>query len=191
MLTGMSRKSHSAAPRPALIEVHVEQIEQLFNSIDPSPFHARDLDPQADEYIAGCARDLPRELPLALVIHMDQAPEPDLKLSQVEGAIRSHFRTSAVAARGQLRDLFRRGRISLLIGVTFLSLSIALSEFSLSWLPSGSPGEILRESLLIGGWVAMWRPLEIYLYDWWPVRDERRVLERLAQMSVRIEGSAG
>ena len=35
------------------------------------------------------------------------------------------------------------------------------------------------------------RPLEIYLYDWWPVRDERRVFERLSRMSVRVEGSAG
>ncbi|MEY4815442.1 MAG: hypothetical protein RLZZ162_2515, partial [Verrucomicrobiota bacterium] len=43
----------------------------------------------------------------------------------------------------------------------------------------------------IGGWGAMWRPLEIYLYDWWPVRDERRVFERLSRMSVRVEGSAG
>ena len=23
---------------------------------------------------------------------------------------------------------------------------------------------------MIGGWVALWRPLEIFLYDWWPIR---------------------
>jgi len=45
---------------------------------------------------------------------------------------------------------------------------------------------IVRESLTIGGWAAMWRPLEIYLYDWWPLRDERRVLERLSRMKVRL-----
>ena len=32
----------------------------------------------------------------------------------------------------------------------------------------------------------MWRPLEIYLYDWWPVRDEWRTLQRLARMHVRL-----
>ena len=29
--------------------------------------------------------------------------------------------------------------------------------------------DVIRESLLIGGWVAMWRPLEVFLYDWWPI----------------------
>jgi len=29
----------------------------------------------------------------------------------------------------------------------------------------------VRESLLVGGAVAPWRPLEIFLYDWWPIRD--------------------
>jgi hypothetical protein len=46
--------------------------------------------------------------------------------------------------------------------------------------------EIVKESFTIGGWVAMWRPLEIYLYDWWPLRDEWRLLERLARMKVTL-----
>lgn len=172
--------------RPALIEVHVEQIEQLFYSIDPSPFHARDLDPQADDYIVACARELPRELPLALVIHLDRPLAPGQELEQLEAAIRSHFAASAGATRARLRELFRRGRISLLIGLAFLSFSIALGEFSRDWLPGGSPAEILRESLLIGGWVAMWRPMEIFLYDWWPIWARIRLLDRLARMPARI-----
>ena len=46
--------------------------------------------------------------------------------------------------------------------------------------------EIVRESLLIGGWVAMWRPLEVFLYDWWPIRAEARLGDRLSEMPVRI-----
>ena len=96
--------------------------------------------------------------------------EAELRLSQVEGAIRSHFGTSAAVARGQLRELFRRGRTSLLIGWPSCRLSIALGRLSHDWLPAGSLGEILREGLLIGGWVAMWGPMQqIFLYDWWPL----------------------
>ena len=47
-------------------------------------------------------------------------------------------------------------------------------------------GEVLRESLVIGGWVAMWRPMEIFLYDWWPIRANARLADRLSAMSVRI-----
>jgi hypothetical protein len=51
-------------------------------------------------------------------------------------------------------------------------------------------GEVLRESLLIGGWVAMWRPLEVFLYDWWPIRAEARLYDRLAAMPVRLTYAA-
>jgi hypothetical protein len=47
-------------------------------------------------------------------------------------------------------------------------------------------GNILREGLTICGWVAMWRPLEIYLYDWWPLLVERRRLERLSRLRVSV-----
>ena len=33
----------------------------------------------------------------------------------------------------------------------------------------------------------MWRPLEVFLYDWWPIRAEGRLLQRLSTMPVRIE----
>ena len=37
----------------------------------------------------------------------------------------------------------------------------------------------------IGAWVALWRPIEIFLYDWWPIRAEARLFDRLSQMEVR------
>ena len=43
-----------------------------------------------------------------------------------------------------------------------------------------------EEGLLIGGWVAMWRPLEVFLYDWWPISAEARMFDRLAAMPVRL-----
>ena len=39
---------------------------------------------------------------------------------------------------------------------------------------TAASAEIARESLTIGGWVAMWRPMEIFLYSWWPILRERR-----------------
>ena len=39
---------------------------------------------------------------------------------------------------------------------------------------------------MIGGWVALWRPLEIFLYDWWPIRAEARLFDRLAASRVEL-----
>jgi hypothetical protein len=45
---------------------------------------------------------------------------------------------------------------------------------------------VIREGVIIGGWVAMWRPIEIFLYEWWPIRDEARLFDRLSAMMVRV-----
>ena len=83
--------------------------------------------------------------------------------------------------------MFQRGRISLVIALAFLTVSIAFGDVVAGYLGDGRPGEIIREGLLIVGWVAMWRPLEVFLYDWWPIRARARLLQRLSTTPVRIE----
>ena len=67
---------HSAGdplpPKCPVIEVHVAELKQLFNSIDPSPFRNRDLDPKAEEFIVGWAKDMPRGAPLAILVDLDR-----------------------------------------------------------------------------------------------------------------------
>ena len=60
-----------------------------------------------------------------------------------------------------------------------------LGDFISKAMP-GHVADLLRESLSIGGWVAMWRPMEVFLYDWWPIRAEARLYDRLSAMPVRI-----
>jgi hypothetical protein len=42
----------------------------------------------------------------------------------------------------------------------------------------------------IGGWVALWRPLEIFLYEWWPIRAEACLYDRLGEMDVQVLDAA-
>ena len=83
----------------------------------------------------------------------------------------------------RLRLLFRDGRIALAIGVAFLVVGILIRQFAYSF-GTGAASEIIAEGMLIAGWVAMWRPLEIFLYDWWPVRRRSRVFGKLMAMPV-------
>lgn len=173
-------------PKCRVIEVHVGELKQLFNSIDPSPFRNKDLDREAEEFIVGWAKELPRDADLALVVDLDrEAGLPD-EAAVLRDAIHEFFRQRAEAYRRRLRELLRRGRTSLLIGLTVLAAAIALGDFLATLMKTSRIGEILRESLTIGGWVSMWRPLEIFLYDWWPIRSEAQMSDRLASMPVRI-----
>jgi hypothetical protein len=169
-----------------VIELHVGELKQLFNSIDPSPFRTRDLDRDAEEFIVGWAKDLPRDLPFVLIVDLDREAGLADEAAVLRDAVHEFFRQRADAYWRRLRELLRRGRTSLLIGLTALAAAIALGDFLAALMKGSRIGEILRESLTIGGWVSMWRPLEIFLYDWWPIRREAQLSDRLAAMPVRI-----
>jgi len=173
-------------PKCSVIEVHVGELRQLFDAIDPSPFRDRDLDPKAEEFIVGWAKDLPRDASLALVVDLDREAGLADEAAVLRDAIHEFFRHRAETYRQRLRELLRLGRTSLLIGLVALAGAIALGDFLATLMKGSRIGEVLRESLTIGGWVSMWRPLEIFLYDWWPIRNEARLSDRLAAMPVRI-----
>ena len=43
---------------------------------------------------------------------------------------------------------------------------------------------LVEQSFLILGWVANWRPLEIFLYDWWPIARRRDLYRRLSAAAI-------
>ncbi len=174
----------------AVLELRVAELRQLFNAIDPAPFRERDLDPKAEEFIVGWSRELPAGTRLALLVHLDRpAGQPDEAVLLRE-SIHYFFAGRAQATRQRLRQLFRVGRISLAIGLCVLAAAIGLADLISEGTGGSGLGYVLSESLVIGGWVAMWRPLEVFLYDWWPIRDEARLFDRLAAMPVRITYAA-
>ena len=172
-------------PKCEVIEVHVGELKQLFNAIDPSPFREKDLDPKAEEFIVSWAQDLRSDSRLALLVYLDRGVGRPEEAAILRDAIHQYFGQRATASRQRLRRLFRVGRTSLAIGITSLALSLIAGDFAAKLLRN-TVGELLRESLLIGGWVAMWRPMEMFLYDWWPIRAEARLFDRLSLMPVRI-----
>lgn len=166
------------------MKLQLRELAQLFNSMDPSPFHDRDLDADAEEFIVSWARELSPAHELELTIQL-ATPPPAARAAEVEEAVRHYFAHRAEMKQHEFRLLMRRGRTSLIVGLLFLAACLMASEL-LGALGTGTSAKIAKEGLTIGGWVAMWRPLEIYLYDWWPLRAQRRVLERLSRMTVRL-----
>jgi len=175
--------------RPAhLIEIRIRELKQLFNSMDPTPFHHQDLDPDAEEFIVSWAREYPTDSLAGLVIHLDQAPpNPDAETMTVE-AIHNYFAYRADMVGRELREMMRRGRASLIIGLGFLAACL-LAANAVGSISASTPAVIAKESLTIGGWVAMWRPMEIFLYDWWPLAARRRIMRKLATLPVTIRSN--
>jgi hypothetical protein len=158
------------------IEVFVDRIEQLFNSMDPSPFHKRDFDDDAEEFIVSSAQEFPRRDPVSLVIHVSQLPAQRDAQRLFETAVHHYFAYRAKLKKLELRHLLKEGRTSLLIGLLFLGTCLLTSELLRRQEPK-SLSMIASQGLMIAGWVAMWRPMELFLYKWWPLLRKSRLYQ--------------
>jgi hypothetical protein len=166
------------------ISLNLRDMNQLFNSMDPSPFIEKDLDDDAEEFIVSWAREFPPNAPVKLRVHLEQWPAKDPK-ELIQQAVHNHFAHRAELTDLEFRGLMKQGRTSLLIGLLCLAACLAISKALLhgderTW------ASILRESFTIAGWVAMWRPMQIYLYDWWPLRRRGRIFEKLSNMPIEV-----
>jgi hypothetical protein len=166
-----------------LIELNISDMHQLFNSMDPAPFHDKDLDRDAEEFIVSWSREYPPGDPVTLRVHLGTWPDTD-PTAVIRDAVHHYFAYRAKLSDLEFKRLMRQGRASLGIGLLFLAACLTASAM-LGNQPATVTG-YLRESLTIAGWVAMWRPMEIYLYDWWPVRRQWRNYLKLSVMSVEV-----
>ena len=75
-LRDLYRQREWAVSLPAAhrIELNVKDMTQLFNSMDPSPFHEKDLDHDAEEFIVSWAQEFHRKEPIELVVHLEKFP---------------------------------------------------------------------------------------------------------------------
>jgi hypothetical protein len=172
------------------IEIRLRSIRQLFNSMDASPFLEKDLDSEAEALVTSWARDLAMHAPIVLLLEVEEPLPPELTADDVAKAVRNFFAYRARMRRRDLRELLRLGRTTLLVAMLFLSACLLLREMLTAGTTS-SMSRILTEGLLIIGWVAMWRPLEIWLFDWMPILREARIREHIAQAKVEVSTVPG
>jgi len=163
------------------IQVRVATVEHIFNPMDPTPLDERSLNQEVADWIEEWAEDLDKDDPITVEIYVADGRFAGREGTIVDG-LHNHFEYREWQAARALRKLLRQGRVSLLIGI------FALAGFNAASRVIGSSDnpviEVIHEGLAVLGWVSMWKPLEILLYDWWPIRRERRACRRLAEATV-------
>jgi hypothetical protein len=182
---------HRKTSTPAVIQLRLRELNQLFNLMDPSPFVEKDLEADAEAFIEEWALEFPVSRPITLVVHVDQASTAvtgDEDPRQfVETAVRNFFLGKARTAQREMRHLLQTGQISLLIGFCFMVLCLTLSKLIAKNLPDSMTAVWFREGLAVGCWVAMWKPIDIYLYGWWPLLRRLRIFRKMSRLRVELK----
>ena len=135
-------RSHHVVHR---IEMRLNELSQLFNSMAPTPFHHKDLDRDAEEFIESWALEFSQASRFHITVHLAEMP-PEL----VAEAIRNYFTYKADPSRRTVTVLLGEGRTSLLIGVAFLSTCLLVADL-LTLLAGGTFLKVRLESVTIGG----------------------------------------
>ncbi|WP_247828979.1 hypothetical protein [Arthrobacter antioxidans] len=77
--------------------------------------------------------------------------------------------------------------MELIFGLLFLALCLVLSS-SVAALVVGPAwlNQFIVEGLIIVGWIALWHPIDLLLFERWPLRTELRKVERLRKGTVQV-----
>jgi hypothetical protein len=180
-----SRQRYHVDEKGIRIEIKVKTASQLFDARDPAPFLERDLDDDAVEYLVSSAEEFAVRTPMKVVIHVAEPLDPSLDPAAIREAIHNYFDYRAELLRMRLTRVMKTGQLFLMVGVFFLTLCLVLAQ-TISRMVDGTTGTVLREGLVITGWVAMWRPIDLFLFDWWPLLEKRRYHEKLAHIDIEI-----
>jgi hypothetical protein len=171
-----------------VIELELDSLNQLHNSFDPAPFHEKELDPDAEEYIYNAVDEFPLKKPLEIMIYLPPAEVGAETKDDLKKAIKNHFSYKKLLTEIEMRRLLHQGRINFIIALVFLFLCLLTIQL-LSTFVEGLMKTLFSEGLLIIGWVAMWEPINTFLYGWWPIVHKRNIYQKIIDIDVSIETS--
>jgi hypothetical protein len=167
------------------IDFRISKAEQLFDTRDPSPFRDRDLDDTFVRSLVNSARELERHGPYKLCLIFEGAAKEKSQAKETIDAIHQYFSYEAEFEQNELRAQRNRGFVILILGLVFLALCTAGAFF----VPRAFPGvasQIFAEGLTIIGWVALWEPVSVLLYDWWPQSRKIALYKNLSSIPIDI-----
>jgi hypothetical protein len=87
-----------------------------------------------------------------------------------------------------LRRLLQRGRRNFAIAIVFLFLCLLIIRL-LSTLEQSLINTMFSEGLTIIGWVAMWEPVYVFLYGWWPIVQKRNIYRKIIDMDIKVSSN--
>ncbi len=178
---GVRHRRRKASSSAATVSIHVRDVAQMFDSLDPSPFWDRDLDRDAAQFIE---EEFSEKLS-ADVWHLHVfAGDGTSLVPDLQAAVENYYERLASSARHALREHFWMAQFALAGGVLIFLVSMGVRGIARSaW---GSLPVALDEGLIILAWLALWRPAEALLYEWAPLYRRRRLFERLAAIRVSV-----
>jgi hypothetical protein len=169
------------------IELRIAHPAQFYNLLDPAPNDEKEINHATESYIMDSLEDMPNDKRSSakIVLYLEQTLYDDEKIrTDMEHAIHSHFALRLCTAHQKYKLAMNKGRMYLVRGLIFLMICLILSSVVTSIHNQNDIVYAIGQSFVIIGWVALWKPVEFYLYDRRDILNERKILEQLESITV-------
>jgi len=164
--------------------ITVHRAEDLIPQASNTRYQKRFLNPDIEDYIIGKAKRARANERIVLKIEfLSTGPVDEAK---VMIAIKKNFSNRKQESQTSLKQTLYHGRRSLIVALIFFAILFTLVEISKGLFPQNGLAKMLSESITILGWVALWRPAELLLYEWRPFKQNAKLFSRLEQSQIQI-----
>ncbi|MNL21818.1 hypothetical protein D3C87_1431260 [compost metagenome] len=79
----------------------------------------------------------------------------------------------------------RMARLFFFIGLIALTICLSLANV-LKYIQSEVIKTSFREGVVIFGWVSLWRPFEVFMFDWYPIYSDARLYKKIFASDIRV-----
>ncbi|PKL57680.1 MAG: hypothetical protein CVV34_06260 [Methanomicrobiales archaeon HGW-Methanomicrobiales-5] len=181
-LDSIYRKEHGQV----LVEIKVSSPVQLFNTFDPAPFYERELNPDAVQYIVDAVRDFSLKTPIRLIVYLPADIAGTLDAQKIPEAISNHFRYLVMVQERKFRQKWIYGKFTILVGISFLIIAMSAGRIITASFQDSTFAQLIATTLDVAGWVAMWEPITVHLYQLWPIVKHKKIFEKISRMEIEV-----
>ena len=167
----------------AEIKLQLLNINEMLR-LPPSNYLKSAITTDAEEFIVEEAEVLPTNAPININVHL--ALSEIKHKDDIAPAIRRHFCYRKEQSQNEYKRIFKYGWRILFIAISLLAVIFTITEIAFYYYPDNKPLQFIHESFIILSWVALWRPLELLLYEWYPVKIDINLYSRLEHSNVQV-----
>jgi len=111
----------------------------------------------------------------------------NLEVTAIQRKLKEFYQTDTLELKNELRQMHIETRVSLSKGIPIMVIALSLDFFIDSWKDPKTYWEfILIESFDIIGWVSMWKPMELMLYERWPLNRKLKAFDKMLTVPIKI-----
>jgi hypothetical protein len=172
--------------------LHLDEIGKFFNIPDPDPLAGNQLFEPGIDRVYDQVRASGLKCDPHLILYLPKKQVNPKNEQNLKTGIEDYCKFQVYKIQNSLEMQKRQGRRTLIYGLTILIICLLLSGIGF-YLTSIAPtaflyalGGFMYNGFMIIGWVSLWTPTSMLLFERWPDIISKKTYEKIMEMTIEI-----